>query len=481
MKHKNKRIVSRSRVRRVKKATAKLTLTKSLRPNPRKALVKRKIRRARPFHKRILLHPVSVLILLCAGVFIVGWTIRSVADSYTVTATVPASAPTAPATITSPVDQAHFTATPVSLSGVCSPNSYIELYRNGGFSGVVTCGAGVTSYQIDTDLSLGSNDLYTRTFSVTNNEGPQSAHITVFYDLPPPPVVPSPTPGSLVVTAQDNKPYHPGSVALVSPYPTISGVAPPNSKVTVIFHSNVLTCITYADSSGAWSCMLDQPLGDGMHMVSISAVTPSGTVLNFPNYNIRVSSSLKPLHPIGGSSQPFLIKSDYQYQVYASGQNASLTLSLSGGTSPYAISVSWGDGSQSTVARKDQSEFVVSHAYKPLGSQLKDYAIKIQAVDNNGAKAFLQLTAVVRDVQLGALPSQCVASAPATSSYSTQASSTSCGNTVSSLLSRAKDWIWVVWPTYAVVVLMVFSFWLGERQELFIILHKKQPKRRRRI
>jgi hypothetical protein len=218
-----------------------------------------------------------------------------------------------------------------------------------------------------------------------------------------------------------------------------------------------------------------------MHVVSVSAVTPSGAVLNFPNYNIRVSSSLKPLHPIGDSSQPFLIKSDYQYQVYTYGQNASLTLSLSGGTSPYAISVSWGDGSQSTVARKDQSAFVVSHAYKPLGSQLEDYAIKIQAVDNNGAKAFLQLTAVVRSGQLGALPSQCVASAPATSSYSTQASSTSCGNTVSSLLSRAKDWIWVVWPTYAVVVLMVFSFWLGERQELFIILHKKQPKRRRRI
>jgi hypothetical protein len=453
MKHKRKRTVS------------------PLRRNPKKVLAKRRIRRARPVHKRILLHPVSILVLLCAGVLITGWTIRSFADSLTVSATVEAPAPSSPATITSPVDQTHFTSTPITVSGSCVPNSYVELYRNSSFSGVANCGAGDTSYQISTGLSLGSNDLYTRIFSITDNEGPQSSQITVFYDQPaPPPVVPSAPPAALQVTTQDDKTYHAGNVATVSPYPTITGVAPPNSKVTITFHSKVVTCITYADSNGFWSCSLDQPLEDGLHTVSITAVTPSGQVLYFPTYHMRVSSSVKPVHAISGSSQPFLIKSDYKYQAYDYGQSVSLGLSLSGGSGPYAVSVSWGDGSQSAVLRKDRSSFTISHAFKPLGGSLINYAIKVQAVDDNGTKAFLQTAAVVRGSQFGALSGRCAGSA--------QTANTSCGNGTPSLLARTKQWVWVIWPTYAVVVLMVFSFWLGERQELLVVLNKR-PKRRR--
>ncbi|HZL08241.1 MAG TPA: Ig-like domain-containing protein [Candidatus Dormibacteraeota bacterium] len=481
MKHKNKRVATGSRSLRVKKTLFKSALKKSARRNPKKALAKQKIKRARPVHKRILLHPASVLILLCAGVFIAGWTIRSAADSYTITASVLAPLPPGPATIISPVDQTHYTTTPIVVAGSCPSNTYVELYRNGNFSGVASCGAGVTSYQINTDLSLGANDLYTRVFNITDNEGPQSAQITVFYDQPStPPIIPSSSPGTLQVTSQDNKAYQSGNVAVLSPYPTISGVAPPNSKVTVTFHSNVITCITYADNNGAWSCTLDQPLEAGIHTISVSAVTPSGAVLYFPSYHMRVLSSVKPLHAVNAAKQPFLIKSDYRYQVYAYGQTVSLNLSLSGGVGPYAIIVSWGDGSQSTVSRKDQSAFATTHVYKPLGNQLRDYTIKVQAVDDNDAKALLQTTAVVRGSQIGALSGQCTPSAPTTGSYSSQTANTLCGNTASSLFSRAKQWLWVAWPTYAVVVLMIFSFWLGERQKVLALISNKQPKHRRR-
>lgn len=470
MKHKSKRTVSNSRL-----------WGASSRPNSKKTLAKQKVRQARPVHKRILLHPASVLVLLCAGVFIAGWTIRSAADSYTVTASVLAPLPGGPATIISPVDQTHYTTTPINVAGSCPSNTYVNLYRNGNFSGAASCGAGVTSYQINTDLSLGANDLYTRVFNITDNEGPQSAHITVFYDQPSlPPVIPSSPPGTLQVTFQDNKIYRSGNVAVISPYPTISGVAPPNSKVILTFHSNITTCITYAGNNGAWSCTLDQPLADGTHTVNVSAITPSGAVLYFPSYHIRVSSSVKPLHAINAGIQPFLIKSDYHYQVYAYGQTGSLDLSLSGGEGPYAVSISWGDGSQSTILRKDQSAFAPTHAYKALGSQLKNYTIKIQAVDNNGARAFLQTTAVVRGSQLSTLLSQCTVSAPAAGSSSRPVTNALCdNNTALSLLSRTKHWVWLVWPTYAVVVLMLFSFWLGERQEVLVLLNKKQPKRRR--
>jgi hypothetical protein len=468
MKHKSKRTVSSSRLRGL-----------SSHRNAKKALAKQKVRRMRPVHRRILLHPATLLMLLCAGVFITGWTIHSAADSYNVTASVLAPLPAGPATIISPVDQTHYTTPSAIVAGSCPSNTYVELYRNGGFSGAANCAAGVTSYQINTDLSLGANDLYTRVFNITDNEGPQSAHITIFYDQPsvPPPVISSPSPGTLQVTSQDNKTFRSGSIAVVSPYPTISGVAPPNSKVIVIIHSNVITCITYADADGAWSCALDQPLDDSIHTVNISAVTPAGDVLYFPSYHIRVSSSLKPLHVINTGTQPFLIKSDYRYQVYAYGQTGSLSLSLSGGAGPYAVGILWGDGAQSTVVREDRSAFVVSHAYKPLDNPLKNYVIKIQAVDNNGAKAFLQTAAIVRGSQFGALAGQCAGSP------SSQTINTLCGSATLSSFSKAKQGMWIVWPAYVVVVLMLFSFWLGERQEVLVLLNnsKKRPKRRRRI
>jgi len=453
---------------------------KPLRRVSKKVLAKQKVRQARPTHKRILLHPASVLTLLCIGVLIAGWTIRGAADSYSVTASLPAPIPASPATIISPVDQTHYTTASAIVAGSCPSNTYVKLYSNGTFSGAASCGNGVTSYQIGINLSLGANTLYTRIFNVTDIEGPPSAQITIFYDMPSPtPVVPISPPLTIQVSSQDNKTYSSNSVTTVSPYPTIKGTAPPNSKVTVTIHSNVITCITYADSNGAWSCALDQPLDNAMHTVNISATTPSGQILNFPAYHIIVSSNVRPIHAINASGQPFLIRSDYQYHVYAYGQSSSLSLGLSGGTAPYAINIAWGDGAQSTIARKDQSVFIATHVYRPLGNQLKDYTVKIQAVDNNGSTtAFLQTITVVRGSQLSTVSGQCTASSATTSLYSAQASNTFCGNTVSSLSSKVKQWLWLVGPTYAVVVLMLFSFWLGERQEVLVLINKEQPKRR---
>jgi len=202
-------------------------------------------------------------------------------------------------------------------------------------------------------------------------------------------------------------------------------------------------------------------------------VTPSGTVLYFPDYYIRVSSNVAPLHPIGGPLRLFLINSSYQYQVYSYGQDSSLNLSLTGGVSPYAITISWGDGSQSTIVRENQSAFVATHAYKPSGSGLRDYTIEVHAVDKNGNATFLQMSMIVRGQQIaGTALSQCVTPA--------QVNTSLCGGSSPSLLAWAKQWLWLVWPTYAVVVLMVFSFWLGERQELFVMLNKKHVKRRYR-
>src|SRR5487761_1729260 len=87
----------------------------------------------RPLYKRFALHPLHILFLLCVSVLLVAWTFRATADSYQVTASVPAPSLTQGATITSPIDGQTLTSTPVIVSGQCPQNSYIQLTRNGQF------------------------------------------------------------------------------------------------------------------------------------------------------------------------------------------------------------------------------------------------------------------------------------------------------------------------------------------------------------
>ena len=47
------------------------------------------VRSNRPIHKRVLLHPITIFILLCVGILFVAWTLKACGDSYTVTAAVP--------------------------------------------------------------------------------------------------------------------------------------------------------------------------------------------------------------------------------------------------------------------------------------------------------------------------------------------------------------------------------------------------------
>jgi hypothetical protein len=157
--------------------------TKPRPKRPTKAAVKRykvTIKRRRPVHKKILLHPTTIFVLVIFGGWLIFSSIKASAASYLVTATVPAPALTEPATITQPVDQSQFTTQPITVSGTCPPVSYVELFDNGGFSGVVNCATDGT-FTLQTELVNGTNVLTAKDFNITNAEGPTSPNVTVYY------------------------------------------------------------------------------------------------------------------------------------------------------------------------------------------------------------------------------------------------------------------------------------------------------------
>lgn len=147
-------------------------------------------------------YPLFVFLLLCTGVFLAAWTFRAAATDIIVTARIPGPPVTSPAVIDNPVNGDRFSAIPIPVNGTCPVNAaYVEIFRNGVMSGSAICEADST-YQLSIDLFPGQNDLTAHVFNITDDEGPVSDVVTVYYDAPQPPPPP---------TSSGNKPPSSGS------------------------------------------------------------------------------------------------------------------------------------------------------------------------------------------------------------------------------------------------------------------------------
>ncbi|MET0779490.1 MAG: hypothetical protein ABWY71_01510, partial [Candidatus Saccharimonadales bacterium] len=406
-----------------------------------KTTKKAPIKHARPLHKRVLLHPFSIMVVLCAGVILAGSTYRSLAASYGVTASVSAAPVTGPAVIATPLDSQHVGSQHLTVTGTCPASAYVKLYRGAAFSGTSNCTASV--FQVQTTLLPGVNQLQAKVYNVTNDEGPASAPITVYFDetiAAPPTVDPVATPATLHITNIESANYQEGDVQPSSSRPTVSGYALPYADIVVTFHSEVSICKTKADAQGWWTCTLDRTLPDGIHHVDVTASNGQGWSAVLPTFEIRVRSSLPNLLKPQSSAPPLVITSEYQFQTHYVGQPFTWSLGLKGGTAPYAVTIEWGDDSQSVFNRTNGDSFEFTHAY-PL---VKTYNLFIKATDAKGVSALLQLSAVVKGQASGV------------------ASLTTSGP-LTSLFNSVQRYLWIVWPAYLAVVLMVFSYWLGEQ------------------
>lgn len=130
------------------------------------------------------------------------------ADTLDVTATVPAPLPTEPASFTSPPNNTRFPSPIITLEGTCPQNgAYVAIYRDGSPIGTAPCNNG--SFTMTVSLVPGENQFIAHVYNVTNGEGPVSAPLTLFYDVPNvpekpplspfeplPQLTPQPSPGS---------------------------------------------------------------------------------------------------------------------------------------------------------------------------------------------------------------------------------------------------------------------------------------------
>jgi len=129
-----------------------------------------------------MLHPLAIFVMLCAGVFMVGWTYHAMA-AITISSTIEAPPLQSAATISTPLADTAFTSSPIHVTGTCPDRSYVELSVNGSFKGVGWCVTG--TYNITTSLYRGTNVLSVQDFNETDLQGPTSLDtVTVSYTPP---------------------------------------------------------------------------------------------------------------------------------------------------------------------------------------------------------------------------------------------------------------------------------------------------------
>ncbi|HSX02759.1 MAG TPA: Ig-like domain-containing protein [Candidatus Saccharimonadia bacterium] len=214
---------------------------------------------------------------------------------------------------------------------------------------------------------------------------------------------------------------------------TVVGTCQPATLVKV-FKNGILAGSVLCDASGHFSLQIDLVIGqNALTAVSYNANDQAGP--ESPAVNVTL---VAPAGGLGFSTE-LIIQSTSYYRGVQPGEQVVWPIELVGGQSPYAVSVDWGDGTSDLLTRLAPGPFTASHVYRKIGTgYLNSFPLIIRATDAAGHTAYLQLTTIV--------------------SQSTAASSTA------QPAKKTFDLV-MLWPIWIVLLLMVVSFWLGERRE----------------
>lgn len=220
---------------------------------------------------------------------------------------------------------------------------------------------------------------------------------------------------------------------------TVSGTCQ-DGELVKVFSNGILVGSVICNSSSRFSVPVDLVIGQNqLQAWNYNTLDQQG-----PDGN-TVSVSLN--QPSGGPglSTELILQSVNYYKGIQPGQTVTWPITIVGGQAPYAVSIDWGDGTTDVVTRLEPGPFTVQHTYKQIGSgYLSTFPLIIRASDAAGHTAYLQLTTLVN-----------------TQDSSAGAKQKAQSNT-----------LLIIWPLWIVLLLMVISFWLGERREKHIMEKK---------
>jgi hypothetical protein len=231
----------------------------------------------------------------------------------------------------------------------------------------------------------------------------------------------------------------PGNGAVFTSVPiTVSGLCPAGTLVK-LFSNNVFVGSVFC-SNGSYSLQVNLFSGRNDLVARVyDALDQAGPDSN----TVSVTFNDAQFAAFGTHVS---LTSTYAERGAPPGEQLTWPIILSGGNGPYAISVDWGDGSPSDLQSvATTGTITIKHTYKTAGI----YKIVVKATDKNGGTAFLQLVGQAT----GAIQSN--------------------GKGAQAIIRVEVLW----WPALAMLPLIVGSFWIGRRHELYTLRKRLERSR----
>lgn len=236
-------------------------------------------------------------------------------------------------------------------------------------------------------------------------------------------------------------------------YPiSVSGTCPKDSYIK-LYRNDVFSGSALCTAGGSFQLSSDLFLGANRLTARVFNVTddegPEGTPVTI-YLDPKPAPPGAPARP-PANSPPFIIKTEFRFVGYFTGQTGRWRLELGGGTPPYAINADWGDGTNSVISKNRPGEIIIQHKYEtPALGPRNSYTVKITGSDSEDNKASLEFFVIVNSKNLPELVA----------------------DTIPTARPPENNWLWIAWPAYAVIILMLISYYLGEREELLKLKKK---------
>jgi hypothetical protein len=256
----------------------------------------------------------------------------------------------------------------------------------------------------------------------------KAEEVAVIATVPEPP----PNQAAVIITPKNNDRFRDLPI-------TISGNCPAGTLVK-IFNNGIFVGATLCNGARSFALQIDLFIGRNDLVAR---------VFNTNEQPGPDSATVSVFYDLPGGlvppQVPLLIRSENLYKGIFVGQELKWTAEIVGGSPPYAVNWDWGDGRSELYSRKEAGRFTVNHTYARPGKGYKNtYDLIIRATDDAGNKAFLQLVTIVNPEEGQHMP----------------------------LIGGGK--LNIAWPLLALAVLMVASFYIGERREKRL-LQRKNP------
>lgn len=212
---------------------------------------------------------------------------------------------------------------------------------------------------------------------------------------------------------------------------TISGTCPAG-VIVEIYRNDVFAGSAVCSDNGTFRLQIDLFNGENRLMAKVrdtlGQLGPDSRVVTV-FFDPAVTRSDRQL-----SSQQLMLLTGISFRGAEPDSKSSFPIRLVGGRGPYAISITWGDGSSDVKSRSDTGNFSIGHTYDSPGV----YRIIVKATDELGSVAFLQLTAIIDGVS------------------GTNESEQPPPRVIREVL---------LWPLFVLLAMIPIAYWLGMRHE----------------